>query len=242
MEPKSKSPAGILAIIGGALLVIGSLLPWAKVSIDIDQFASVLGVDPAQLAGADVATSQNIGGMDADGLFTLIAGIVVVVCAGIYLAKRANTTLSVLILLGGLLGAGVALFDILSKDRQLDDALAEAGPDLQAIGLSADTFKEVFSVTFSLGIYICVIGGVLALIAGAMALRAKPEPVVATSPAGTMGAGGLGSASPGASTAPPPPTSTPPASTTPPASSTPAPPPPSSAPLPPSEEPPASTP
>ena len=225
MEPKSKSPAGILAILGGALLVIGSLLPWAKVSIDIERFASVLGVDPAALAGADVASSQNIGGMDADGVFTLIAGIVVLVCAAIYLAKRANTALSVLILLGGLLGAGVALFDIMSKDRQLNDALAEAGPDLEAIGLSADTFKDVFAVTFSIGIYICVIGGVLALIAGAMALRAKPEPMPAASPAGTMGAGGFGSAPPVASTA-----------------STPAPPPPSSAPLPPPEEPPGSTP
>ena len=231
MEPKSKSPAGILGIIGGALLVLGSILPWAKVSIDIERFASVLGVDPAALAGTDVATSQNIGGLDADGAFTLVAGIVVLVCAGIYLAKRANTALGVLILLGGLLGAGVALFDIVSKDRQLDDALAEAGPDLEAIGLSADTFKDVFSVTFSIGIYICVIGGVLALIAGAMALRARSEPVVAAPSSGTMGAGEFGS------TTPPPSTTVPP-----PSPSTPAPPPSTSTSLPPPEDgPPAST-
>jgi hypothetical protein len=235
MEPRSKSPAGILAILGGALLVIGSILPWAKVSIDIDRLASVLGVDPAALAGADLATSQNISGMDADGVFTLIAGIVVLVCAGIYLANRANATLSVLILLGGLLGAGVALWDLLSKDQRLDDALADAGPDLEALGLTADTFKEVFSITFTLGIYICVVGGLLALIAGAMALRAKPEPVAATSSAGTMGAGGFGSASPATSTVPPP-SSTPtsPASTPTPPASTP--------PLPPSEDPPTATP
>ena len=248
MEPKSKSPVGILGIIGGALLVIGSILPWAEVSLDLDAFASVLGVDPSVLAGSGAETSQSIGGLDADGSLTLVAGIVVLVCAGLFIAKRANTALGVLILLGGLAGAGIALYDILSKDRQLDEALAESGADLQEIGLTAETFKEVFAVSFSIGIYVCLVGGLVALAAGAMALMAKPDPAAASVAAGPVGTSGLGAPSSGFGTAPVTPGgSTPPASAVPPAET--APPPsalPSTAPDPvppaPREDPPTSTP
>lgn len=238
MEPKSKSPAGMLGILGGALLVIGSILPWAKVSIDLDRFASVLGVDPSLLEGAGAETSQSIGGMDADGLWTLVAGIIVLVCAALYLAKRASTALGVVMALGGLLGAGIALFDIVSKDRQLDEALASAGPDLEQIGLTAATFREVFTVSFSIGIYVCLVGGVVALIAGAMALMAKSEPIVGTAPGTSSGAGSFGG--PAGSAAPTAPTTAP---TTPVEAPPPAAPP--SAPMPPPvppEDPPASTP
>jgi hypothetical protein len=189
VESTSKPAAAVLGIVGGAVLVIGSVLPWAKVSLDLDKFAEVLGVDPSLMAGAGVETSQNVGGLDADGAFTLVAGIVVLVCAAILLA-RAKSWLGVLMLLGGLAGGGVALFDIVSKDRQLDDALASAGPELEAIGLSADTFREVFTVSFSTGIYLCVIGGILAMIAGAMALMSTSEPdMVAAPDAGVSGTG-----------------------------------------------------
>jgi hypothetical protein len=189
VESTSKPAAAVLGIVGGAVLVIGSVLPWAKVSLDLNKFAEVLGVDPSLMAGAGVETSQNVGGLDADGKFTLVAGIVVLVCAAILLA-RAKRWLGVLMLLGGLAGGGVAMFDIVSKDRQLDDALASAGPELEAIGLSADTFREVFTVSFSTGIYLCVIGGILAMIAGAMALMSTSEPdMVAASDAGVSGTG-----------------------------------------------------
>jgi hypothetical protein len=216
VESKSKSPAGILAIAGGALLIIGSILPWAKVSFDVEKFASLLGVDPSVIQ--DAASSQNIGGLDADGTITLIAGIVVLVCAGIFLAKRANTALGVLILLGGLAGAGVALFDIVSKDRQLNDALAEAGPALQSAGVSLDDFKQVFDVSFSIGIYVCVVGGILALIGGAMALMAKSEPMaaVAADPGSGMGGGGFGASTPAPAAPTPPPSAIPPSAPPPP--------------------------
>lgn len=210
MESKSKSPAGILAIVGGALLVIGSILPWAKVSFDVEKFASLLGVEPSVIQ--DAASSQNIGGLDADGKITLIAGIIVLVCAGIFLAKRANTALGVLIVLGGLAGAGVALYDIMSKDRQLNDALAEAGPTLQSAGVSLDAFKQVFNVSFSIGIYVCVVGGVLALIGGAMALMAKSEPMTAVpaDPGSGMGGVGSGAPTPAPAAPEPPPSAIPP--------------------------------
>jgi hypothetical protein len=218
MEPRSKSPAGILGIIGGALLVIGSILPWAKVSLDLDEFASVLGVDPSTLAGSGAATSQSVGGLDADGTLTLLAGIVVLICAGLFLAKRANTALGALIALGGLAGAGIAIYDIVSKDRQLDEALAEAGPQLEAIGLNADTFKQVFTVSFSIGIYACLAGGIVALIAGAMALMAKSEPIVGTASDPSKGAGGFGETAGGFGTTAdaPTPIETPPPSSMPP--------------------------
>lgn len=189
VESTSKPAAAILGIVGGAILVIGSVLPWAKVSLDLEEFAQVLGVDPSLMEGLGVQTSQSVGGLDADGKITLVAGIVVLVCAAILLA-RAMSWLGVVMLLGGLAGGGMALYDIVSKDRQLDDALAGAGPQLESIGLSADTFKQVFTVSFSIGIYLCVVGGVLALIAGAMALRSPSEPGMVAAPA--PGAPGTG--------------------------------------------------
>jgi hypothetical protein len=214
VESRSKSPAGIVAVVGGLLLVIGSVLPWAKVSFDVDAFASLLKVDPSVIQ--DAALSQSIGG--PDGTLTLIAGILVLVCAAIFLAKRANTALGVLILLGGLAGAGIALYDIMSKDRQLDDALAEAGPTLQSAGVSLDAFKQVFDVSFSIGIYVCVVGGILALIGGVMALRIRSEPpAAAADPGSTIGSGFAAPTS--TPTAPAPPAS--------PIPSTPPPPPPS---------------
>jgi len=198
--------------VGGLLLVIGSVLPWAKVSFDVDAFASLLKVDPSVIQ--DAALSQSIGGLDADGTLTLIAGIVVLVCAAIFLAKRANTVLGVLILLGGLAGAGIAVYDIVSKDRQLNDALAEAGPTLQSAGVSLDAFKQVFDVSFSIGIYLCAVGGILALIGGVMALRVGSEPaVVAGDPGSTMGSG---FAAPASAPAEPPPPASPIPSTPPP--------------------------
>jgi hypothetical protein len=216
VERTSKPAAAILGIVGGAVLIVGSVLPWAKVSLDLDKFAQVLGVDPSLMAGLGAQTSQSVGGLDADGAVTLIAGIVVVVCAGILLAK-AKRWLGVLVLLGGLAGGGIALYDIVSKDRQLDDALAGAGPQLEAIGLSADTFRQVFSVSFSIGIYLCVIGGILALIAGAMALMSTSEPVLGTVPDAGISGSGFGPPPPIAPAAPvaptpietPPPTSAP---------------------------------
>jgi hypothetical protein len=211
VERTSKPAAAILGIIGGAVLVIGSVLPWAKVSLDLDKFAQVLGVDPSLMAGLGAQTTQNVGGLDADGTFTLIAGIVVVVCA-IILLVRASRGLGVLMLLAGLAGASVAVYDILSKDRQLDDALAGAGPQLEAIGLSADTFRDVFTVSFSIGIYLCVLGGVLAMIAGAMGLTRPRETVTVVSPDAGITGSGFDAAPPIAPTAPiaPPPVVAPP--------------------------------
>jgi hypothetical protein len=211
VERTSKPVAGILGIIGGAVLVVGSILPWAKVSLDLDKFASVLGVDPSLLAGVGAQTSQNVNGLDADGKITLVAGIVVLVCA-VILMMRAARWLGVLMLLGGLAGGGTALYDILSKDRQLDDALAGAGPQLEAIGLSADTFREVFAVSFSIGIYLCVIGGVLALIAGLIGLTGSSRPATVAPDAGLAGAGfALPLVTPAAPVAPPPIETPPPA-------------------------------
>lgn len=211
VERTSKPVAAIVGIVGGAGLVIGSILPWAKVSLDLNEFAKVLGVDPSLMSGLGVQTSQNVGGLDADGTFTLIAGIVVVVCAVILLVRAARW-LGVLMLLGGLAGGGIALFDIVSKDRQLDDALASAGPQLQSIGLSADTFKQVFAVSFSIGIYLCLIGGVVALIAGLMALTGTSRPEVVVAPDAGFAGTGFEPAPPITPAAPiaPPPMETPP--------------------------------
>jgi hypothetical protein len=226
VESTTKRVPAVMGIVGGAVLVIGSVLPWAKVSLDLDRFAQLLGVDPSVMAGLGAPTSQNVGGLDADGTLTLIAGIVVLVCAGVLLAQNIRW-LGIVMLLAGLAGAGIAVFDIVSKDRQLDDALAEAGPQLEAIGLSAATFRQVFTVSFSIGIYLCVLGGIVAIIAGVLALAATPQaPMQASSAAGISGTGfePAPPAAPGPAT--PTPVEPPPAPIPPPVPEEPGPPPP----------------
>jgi hypothetical protein len=224
VESTTKRAPAVLGIVGGAVLVIGSILPWAKVSLDLDRFAALLGVDPSVMAGLGAQTSQNVDGLDADGGMTLVAGIVVLVCAGIFLAKSMRW-LGVLMLLGGLAGAGIAAFDILSKDRQVDDALAEAGPQLEAIGLSADTFRQVFTVSFSIGIYLCVLGGIVSLLAGGMALMATSDSTMQAAPASGISGTGFDPA-PVAPPSAPTPLDTPPTPIPPPAPEEPGPPPP----------------
>jgi hypothetical protein len=198
VESKKMSPAGIVGIIGGVVVIIGSFLSWATVSIDVDAFAKAMSdalgvpVSSSDLATAGVNTSQSISGFDADGKLTLVAGIIVVVGAVVFLAARARVAGSILMLVGGVGGAGIALYDIVSKDNQIDKAIADAGPTLTQLGLNADTFKSVFSVSWAIGIYACVIGGIVAVIAGIMALMARTAEPAMPAMSGTPAGGGLG--------------------------------------------------
>src|SRR5205085_1458429 len=91
----------IVCIVGGALSVIASFLPWANVSADL----SSLGL---------AKFSQNVNGMDGDGMITLIFGIALIVVGGLLfgLKGRGITALGIIGALAGLIAAGTAIYDI----------------------------------------------------------------------------------------------------------------------------------
>jgi len=187
--------AGILGIVGGALMSLGSFLAWAEVS-----------------GGGTSVTAKGVDG--SDGYITLVAGLVAVV-AGIVMAKATTRMLAVLVILAGIVGGGLGLYDALTaKDSVLDAAAEELAP---AFGASAQAVRTALdeaidagqlSVSISIGLYIVIGGGVVAIAGGILGLRsgepAVPGPTAATATPETTFGG------PDAPPAPMPPSTSPP--------------------------------
>ncbi|MBI3648069.1 MAG: hypothetical protein HY240_04895 [Actinobacteria bacterium] len=134
--------------------------------MNLDAFARVmsdaLGIQVAasDLAALGVPGSTSTAGTVRDGKVTLVAGLVVVVCAILFLAvENARKAARVLMIVGGLGGVGVTVLNLLAKGSQIDQGLAKVGPQLSKVGISLDAFKSVFQVQWGIGIYVCLVGG-----------------------------------------------------------------------------------
>lgn len=172
-ENVTRTPvAGILGIVGGALMVLGSFLAWAEVS-----------------GGGTSVTAKGVDG--SDGYVTLVAGLVAVVAgivtvvAGIVTATGTKRVLAVVVIIAGVVGGGIGLYDALTaKDSVLDAAAEELATNF---GASAQQVRTVLdraidagqlSVSISVGLYIVIAGGVVALAGGILGLRGSGEPAV----------------------------------------------------------------
>ena len=246
----SKPSAGaIVAIVGGIMLAIGSFLTWATVSVDttalINKLAETLGLPPEQLQGlpADSFSSSVSGWDGSDGKITLVVGVIIIVAAIVIFARpRLRVAMGAVVIVAGLVGGGVAAYDASRVKDVANDAeaaaVAAAGSELEGSGLSVgDIFEGAFDVTAGVGLWVCIAGGVIALVGGVLALRERRD----VSPA-AMGAATSTTAAPAAAgtgfDAPPAPASTavtepPPAPVAPPAPSPPEAPPATPAPVPP---------
>jgi hypothetical protein len=158
-----RPPVGaILAIGGGALLGVGSFLAWAEVS-----------------GGGTSVTAKGIDG--SDGYITLGAGIIAVL-VGMLLLRQAKRALAVLAIVAGLVGGGVAVYDALTaKDSVLDAAAEELAP---TVGASPEQVRVLLDeaidagqigISLSMGIYVVIAGGLLALVGGILSLRGSEE-------------------------------------------------------------------
>jgi len=167
-EGSTRAPVGaILAIVGGALLAVGSFLAWAEVS-----------------GGGTSVTAKGVDG--SDGYITLAAGAVALL-VGIAMTRQARRMLAVLVILAGIVGGGIGLYDALTaKDSVLDAAAEELAP---TFGASAEEVRVALdqaidagqlSVSISIGLYVVIAGGVVALIGGILGLRGSTaEPAAA---------------------------------------------------------------
>jgi hypothetical protein len=164
MENVTRTPAaGILGVIGGVLLALGSFLAWAEVS-----------------GGGTSVTAKGIDG--SDGYITLVAGLVAVV-AGILMARGTRRVLAVLVILAGIVGGGIGLYDALTaKDSVLDAAAEELAPSFEVSAQQVRTVLDQaidagqLSVSISIGLYVVIGGGVVALVGGILGLRGSGEP------------------------------------------------------------------
>ena len=95
--------------------------------------------------------------------------------------------LAVLVILAGIVGGGIGLYDALTaKDSVLDAAAEELAPTFGAsaeqVRLALDQAIDAgqLSVSISIGLYVVIAGGVVALIGGILGLRGSTaEPAAA---------------------------------------------------------------
>ncbi len=203
---RSASTPMILGVIGGFVLAIGSFLNWATVSVNFDKIATALGLDPSQIPDSvrQQSTASATGWKLGDGKWTFAAGIVVLVFAALLMTARNGRLFGILMIVGGVVGAGIAAYDAATaKDKVLNSASSA----LSGVQLPGQ-LKDYLSISLGIGIWLCMIGGVVAIVGGIMAMiRGDVAPAMEVGTAGAMAAddGGFGTSSVAGSMAPPPP-------------------------------------
>ncbi len=182
-ESRAPSTPMILGIVGGIALAIGSFLNWATVSVDFDKIATAIGIDPADVP-ADVRAQGTVsvtGWKGGDGKWTLVAGVVVVVAAVLLSMASSRRVVGIVMLVGGVVGGGLALYD---ATIQKNDAIDNAASTFAGIGLPGE-LRDYFSISLGIGIWLCIVGGVVAIVAGIMAMMSQqPAVAMAGDPAG----------------------------------------------------------
>jgi hypothetical protein len=167
----------IVGVVGGIALAIGSFLNWATVSVNFDKIATALGIDPAQIpAGVrEQGTVSVTGWKSGDGKWTLVAGVVVAVAAALLTMASSRQVVGIVMLVGGAVGGGLALYDAtIQKNNAIDNAAAQ----FTNIGLPG-TIRDYFSVSLGIGIWLCIAGGAIAIVAGIMAMASRAPSVAA---------------------------------------------------------------
>jgi hypothetical protein len=181
VETRGSSTPMILGIVGGVALAIGSFLTWATVSVNFDKIASALGIDPNQIPAGVRAqgTASVTGWKGGDGKWTLVAGVVVVVAAALLAMASSRRIIGIVMIVGGVVGGGLALYD---ATIQKNDVIDNAASQFSNIGLPGE-LRDYFSLSLGIGIWLCVAGGLVAIVAGIMAMASRAPSVAATADA-----------------------------------------------------------
>jgi hypothetical protein len=153
------------------------------VSVDFDKIATAIGIDPADVP-PDVRAQGTVsvtGWKGGDGKWTLVAGVVVVVAAVLLSMASSRRVVGIVMLVGGVVGGGLALYD---ATIQKNDAIDNAASTFAGIGLPGE-LRDYFSISLGIGIWLCIVGGAVAIVAGIMAMTSQqPAAVIAGDPAG----------------------------------------------------------
>jgi hypothetical protein len=163
--------AALVGGVGALLLIAGSFMTWATVSISIEKLAQLIGVDPGQIPTTGLVRSASVAGTQGDGRYTIILGVIALVGAILVVTvDTARKPAAALLLIGGALGVLICLYEISTKDSQITDALQRFGGALESAGTTVDAFKRIFDVGWGVGLWVCIVGGILAAAGGTMGL------------------------------------------------------------------------
>lgn len=135
----------ILGLVGSLVVLVGSLVNWV-------------------VSGKDMGDG-GVKGMDGDGVITLIIGLVAAVLFLVALARPKAP----LYIGGGLLGAAaavVAAINMADPARLLGQKLEDEGMPAEAAKKAAEQGVDQFDIVAGPGIYMVLIGGLLALALG----------------------------------------------------------------------------
>ncbi|HEX9122174.1 MAG TPA: hypothetical protein VF984_02275 [Actinomycetota bacterium] len=168
VEGSRSSAAAVLAIAGGALAVLGSILTWASAS-----------------AGAFSVSAKGLDGWE--GKVTLVGGGILLFTGVAAVVGSGVVNLRVPAVVGGLLAAGVGIYTALTaQDQVIDGAAKEIAKELGVpIAAARDAVQTtidagVLSVSLEIGLYLVIAGGFIGLLAAVMAEMASRRPVAAT--------------------------------------------------------------
>jgi Tryptophan-associated transmembrane protein (Trp_oprn_chp) len=150
-----------IIVVGGAIAIIGSVLTWFKATITADL---------SSFGQGSQSFSQSGKGLDIDGVATLIAAVVAIAAALLVLILRdraTRTILGIVAILGGLVAAGFATYDLITGRDQILNGLREAATGVPIDRLLATGLLRL-DITPQFGIFMVIAGGVIAIIGGVM--------------------------------------------------------------------------
>lgn len=162
---KVRTTAAPVAIVGGALLIVGSFLNWAELSLDSSRQAFARGTD------------------FSFGWFTFIAGLGVASCAVGWIMGWWGKPLGLAALLSSATALGVSLFFALARDDRVMDMVASrlasrTGSPVDAVKASLVMIVNhgLASISVQIGLYVIIVGGLMGIVAGVLALIPRQPP------------------------------------------------------------------
>ena len=178
--------APALGAIGSVMLLVGAFLTWASASVDLNKLGQALGVDLSKIPVAQLPqTVAHVAGVRGwEGKLAVAAGVIGV--AGVVMSLQVRKKGAPLLLVAGAAGAFAAIF-ALSYERT--NAINDASAKFASSGLPGKVTDYV-SITFGIGLWLCLIAGLLCLAAGAMALMGTSSETAAPPMMSDSGFGG----------------------------------------------------
>jgi hypothetical protein len=157
---KASSVGPVAAAVGGLLVVVGSFLTWATLTIDATSFGGQ-------------KESQSVQGFDAsDGKISLAIGVILIVAGLVAMRSKAaggRRGMGILAIVGGLAAIGLGIFEVMDIKNDLDALVSGLGlPD------------GVASHSIGIGLWIIIAGGLIGLVGGVLSMTsAKAMPAAA---------------------------------------------------------------
>ena len=156
---------GIVLIVSGGVIVVGSFLDWFTISTGVIGFQG--GRVPAAYSGIEA------GGL---GMAALIAGASIAVAGVVLLATRSTRAAWVVTIVAGLVAVGIGAYELTQLDSAFVDVAASNAANNK---LPAEKITDLLTrlidsgqvnVDPGMGLYLVLAGGVAALILGAVGI------------------------------------------------------------------------